>query len=49
MTTEKIAEPLAVEQSRFRDLQLGELGELASGKEFLDFVGCITIGKQSSH
>ena len=49
MTTEEIAEPLAVEQSRLRDLQLGEFGELTSGKEFFDFVGRIAIGKQSAH
>ena len=49
MTTKKIAEPLAVEQSRFRDLQLGEFGELTTGKEFFNFVGRIAIGKQSTH
>ena len=49
MTTKEITKPLAVEQTGFRDLQLGELGKLTSGKKIFNFIGSIAIGKQSPH
>ena len=49
VSPQEITKALTIEQTRLRNLQLGEFRELTSGKELLDLRRRITIGKQSAH
>ena len=49
VSPQEITKALTIEQTRLRNLQLGEFRELTSGKKLLDLRRRITIGKQSAH
>ncbi len=49
VSPQEITKALTIEQTRLRNLQLGEFRELTSGKKLLDLRRRITISKQSAH
>ena len=49
VSPQEITKALTIEQTRLRNLQLGEFRELTSGKKFLDLRRRIAIGKQGAH
>ena len=49
VSPQEITKALTIEQTRLRNLQLGEFRELTSGKKLLDLRRRIAIGKQGAH